>query len=211
MARLVIALLLIVFVSSCKSTSHSPAKAPHDSPYSGIGDGPYLVGTLKGLRPTISAFNRFLNSNHASGYDFVAIYKLPGGMDLHAFQQVPSQEVAIFKWSGRPAKESPPKVDYMNFILGQRGEKAAKKLDNTELLNFNFRDADIKDVLDMIARVSGKNIIVSPEVKGKVNVRFSNKSWKVVLETVVKTLGYEVTYPEDGTVRVGPPKWPDAN
>src|SRR5262245_36266128 len=35
-------------------------------------------------------------------------------------------------------------------------------------LTFNFRDADVKVVIDMIARVSGANIIVSPDVKGQI-------------------------------------------
>ena len=73
-------------------------------------------------------------------------------------------------------------------------------------LTFTFRDADVRDVVDMIARASRKNIIVSPEVKGKVTAQFNNKSWSVVLEAVVKKLGYEAIFQDHSTVRVGPPK-----
>jgi type IV pilus assembly protein PilQ len=57
-------------------------------------------------------------------------------------------------------------------------------------LTFNFRDADIKVVIDMIARVSGANIIVSPDVKGSITLSINNVPWNEVLSSVVKTLGY---------------------
>jgi type II secretory pathway component GspD/PulD (secretin) len=48
-------------------------------------------------------------------------------------------------------------------------------------LTFNFRDADIKVVIDMIARVSGANIIVSPDVKGQITMSINNVPWNEVL------------------------------
>ncbi len=69
-------------------------------------------------------------------------------------------------------------------------------------LTFNFRDADIKVVIDMIARVSGANIIVAPEVKGTITLSINNVPWNEVLNAVVKTLNYTTVRESFGIIRV---------
>lgn len=69
-------------------------------------------------------------------------------------------------------------------------------------LTFNFRDADIKVVIDMIARVSGANIIVSPDVKGTITLSISNVPWTDVLNAVMKTLNYTTVKESFGIIRV---------
>jgi type IV pilus assembly protein PilQ len=69
-------------------------------------------------------------------------------------------------------------------------------------LTFNFRDADVKVVIDMIARVSGANIIVSPEVKGSITLSINNVPWNDVLEAVVMTLGFVTVKEKFGILRV---------
>jgi len=63
-------------------------------------------------------------------------------------------------------------------------------------VTFNFTGADIKAVIDAIAKVSGASIVVAPEVEGSVHLRVTNVPWRAALDTVVKTLGYVVV--EDG-------------
>jgi len=69
-------------------------------------------------------------------------------------------------------------------------------------LTFNFRDADVKVVIDMIARVSGANIIVSPEVKGSITLSINNVPWNDVLDSVVKTLGFVTVKENFGIIRI---------
>ncbi|HXX93799.1 MAG TPA: hypothetical protein VEN81_09205 [Planctomycetota bacterium] len=69
-------------------------------------------------------------------------------------------------------------------------------------LTFNFRDADVKVVIDMIARVSGANIIVSPEVKGSITLSINNVPWNEVLDAVVKTLGFGTVKENFGIIRI---------
>jgi len=69
-------------------------------------------------------------------------------------------------------------------------------------LTFNFRDADIKVVIDMIARVSGANLIVSPDVKGSITLSINNVPWNEVLEAVVKTLGFITVKESFGIIRI---------
>jgi type II secretory pathway component GspD/PulD (secretin) len=69
-------------------------------------------------------------------------------------------------------------------------------------LTFNFRDADIKVVLDMIARVSGANIIIAPQVQGSITLSINNVPWQEVLQAVVKTLGFVTVKENFGIIRV---------
>jgi type IV pilus assembly protein PilQ len=69
-------------------------------------------------------------------------------------------------------------------------------------LTFNFRDADIKVVIDMIARVSGANIIVSPDVKGVITLSINNVPWNEVLDAIVKTLNFTTVKEGFGIIRI---------
>jgi len=69
-------------------------------------------------------------------------------------------------------------------------------------LTFNFRDADIKVVIDMIARVSGANVIVSPDVKGTITLSINNVPWNEVLSAVVRTLNYTTVKEAFGIIRI---------
>jgi type IV pilus assembly protein PilQ len=69
-------------------------------------------------------------------------------------------------------------------------------------LTFNFRDADIKVVIDMIARVSGANIVVSPDVKGQITMSINNVPWNEVLSAVVRTLNFTTVKEAFGIIRI---------
>ncbi len=69
-------------------------------------------------------------------------------------------------------------------------------------LTFNFRDADIKVVIDMIARVSGANLIISPDVKGTITLSINNVPWSEVLDAVVKTLNFTTVRESFGIIRI---------
>lgn len=62
----------------------------------------------------------------------------------------------------------------------------------------NFKDADIRTVLAYIAEVSGVDIVPSPDVKGIVDLKLSNKPWKVALDIIVRNYGF--AYERDGDI-----------
>lgn len=76
------------------------------------------------------------------------------------------------------------------------------RLSRPPRLTFNFRDADIKVVIDMIARVSGANVIIAPEVKGTITLSINNVPWTNVLEAVVKTLGFTTVKESFDIIRI---------
>jgi len=77
-------------------------------------------------------------------------------------------------------------------------QKAANviKVEQPQPVTFEFVGADVKVVIDSIAKVSGASIVVAPQVEGSVHLRITNVPWRAALDTVVKTLGFVVV--EDG-------------
>lgn len=67
----------------------------------------------------------------------------------------------------------------------------------------DFKDADINNLLRIIAEVSNKNVVAGSDVSGKVTVRLVNVEWEQALDVILKinNMGYE----QDGNViRVAP-------
>ncbi|MEO2069475.1 MAG: secretin N-terminal domain-containing protein [Desulfurobacteriaceae bacterium] len=100
----------------------------------------------------------------------------------------------------------------VSFLLSEKTKrifskkvKEKKKERQNEFVSFRFENADIRAVIKAIADVVGVNVIIDPEVKGKVSIDFSKKPvyWKDALDKVLKVKGFTFVE-ENGTVRVLP-------
>ena len=69
------------------------------------------------------------------------------------------------------------------------GAKAVNKSPEKARISFDVRNADIKDVLSVLARVSGLNIITSDEVKGTLTMRLENVPWDQALDLILAQKG----------------------
>jgi type IV pilus assembly protein PilQ len=70
-------------------------------------------------------------------------------------------------------------------------------------LSMDFRDADINNLLRIIAEVSGKNVVAGSDVTGKVTVRLINVEWQQALDVILKINNLD--YEQDGNIiRVAP-------
>lgn len=67
------------------------------------------------------------------------------------------------------------------------------------------RGTDIAEVIDLIAKVGGANIIVAPEVTGSLSLRLNNVPWRDALDVACKTLGFTVIEEGRGILRVVDP------
>lgn len=83
-------------------------------------------------------------------------------------------------------------------------EGGVLKVENPPKTTFSFENTDIQKVVDTIAKISGANIVVAPEVKGTITVRLKNIPWRDALDAVVKTLGFVVVEEQRGILRVVP-------
>ncbi len=64
-----------------------------------------------------------------------------------------------------------------------------------EKISLDFKDADIKNILRLIADISGKNIIISDKAKGKITLKLEDIPWDEALDIILETnqLGKIVT------------------
>lgn len=65
-------------------------------------------------------------------------------------------------------------------------------------ITVNFKGADIKTVLAYISEVSGVDIVPSPDVKGIVDLKLTNKPWKVALDIILRNYGF--AYEREGDI-----------
>lgn len=59
-------------------------------------------------------------------------------------------------------------------------------------VSMEFADADIRIVLDLLARQVSKNIVLHERVQGNVTLNLQKVPWKKALDTIAKTAGYAV-------------------
>ncbi len=69
-------------------------------------------------------------------------------------------------------------------------ESRKKKTYQGEKISLELKDADIRDVLRIIADVSKLNIVASDDVAGLVTVRLINVPWDLALDVILKSKGY---------------------
>ncbi|MFH2000198.1 MAG: hypothetical protein ABIK28_10990 [Planctomycetota bacterium] len=83
-------------------------------------------------------------------------------------------------------------------------EKSTKifKVEKPPRVTFSFYDEDIKLVINAIAQSAGADVIIAPEVVGKVNMTVDDIPWKDALDNVIKTLGYHMVEEDRGVLRV---------
>ncbi|MBI4605421.1 MAG: hypothetical protein HY721_25940 [Planctomycetes bacterium] len=63
-------------------------------------------------------------------------------------------------------------------------------------ISMEFQDADIKIVLELLAKQSGANIVMASDVQGKVSLSLREVPWREALDTIVKTAGYVIVKEE---------------
>lgn len=82
----------------------------------------------------------------------------------------------------------------------ERDEPIAPSRHVGRKISLDFQDAEISDIIRLIAEVSTLNIVVGEEVKGKMTLKLANVPWDQALDTILKvnTLGQQ----RDGNIIV---------
>ncbi|MFQ5881723.1 MAG: type IV pilus secretin PilQ [Candidatus Methylomirabilales bacterium] len=68
-------------------------------------------------------------------------------------------------------------------------------------LSMDFKEADINNLLRIIAEVSGQNIVAGQDVRGKVTVRLVNVPWDQALDNILRINGFGFVQ-EENVIRV---------
>src|SRR5215468_6175775 len=76
--------------------------------------------------------------------------------------------------------------------------QAASPQQRPRLISLDFKDADINNILRILAEFSGLNIVTSEDVKGKVTVKLQNVPWQQALDSVVRA--GKMAYVQEGNI-----------
>jgi type IV pilus assembly protein PilQ len=69
------------------------------------------------------------------------------------------------------------------------------------LISLDFKDADVVNLLRILAAESGRNIVIGEDVKGKMSITLRNVPWDLALDTVLESKGL-VRVERDGVMRI---------
>jgi len=94
-----------------------------------------------------------------------------------------------------PAAPPPPPAP------GAPSMPSAQAPSGGKLISLDFRDADVVNLLRILAAESGRNIVAGEDVKGKVSVSLHNVTWEQALETILEARGLQ-RLDHNGIIRV---------
>src|SRR6266850_3686559 len=69
------------------------------------------------------------------------------------------------------------------------------------LISFDFKDADVVNLLRILAAESNKNIVIGDDVKGKMSIALRNVPWDLALDIILETRGLR-KIEKDGVMRI---------
>jgi len=91
--------------------------------------------------------------------------------------------------SGPPSAPAPPPMP------------SGQAPSNGKLISLDFRDADVVNLLRILAAESGRNIVAGDDVKGKVSVSLHNVTWEQALDTILEARGLQ-RLDRNGIIRI---------
>jgi type IV pilus secretin PilQ/predicted competence protein len=71
----------------------------------------------------------------------------------------------------------------------------------SRLISLEFKDADVVNLLRILAVESGSNIVVGDDVKGKMSISLRNVPWTLALQTILEARGLQ-RVDRDGVMRI---------
>ncbi|MFC1707666.1 hypothetical protein ACFL59_12765, partial [Planctomycetota bacterium] len=127
---------------------------------------------------------------------------------VHFLEEPPSaEEEKLTEEAGTPPPESvTPKVGKR--LPRWHGKTDVHVVQDPEIpdddprASMEFRDTDVRAVLDLLARQTGKTLVMDSDVSGTVTIAFSNVPWRGALQTILDSAHLEAFYGENESIRI---------
>jgi type IV pilus assembly protein PilQ len=91
-------------------------------------------------------------------------------------------------------------------ILREEAKAQVIYVEQPPLIEMNFRDTDIKEVINAIAKMGDASVVIGPGVQGTITMSIKQVPWREALDIVLKTLGYVLVEEKHGVLRVATPE-----
>ena len=105
--------------------------------------------------------------------------------------------------AGPAAQDAQPVAAARPVQLAQATPPAAAPAptNGQRLISFDFKDADVVNLLRILAAESNKNVVIGDDVKGKMSITLKNVPWDLALDTILETRGLR-KIEKDGVLRI---------
>jgi len=100
-----------------------------------------------------------------------------------------------------PAAPAPPTAEPAQAPKVPAPARAARRTNDQRLISLDFKDADVVNLLRILAAESGRNIVIGEDVKGKMSISLRNVPWELALDTILEARGLEKVE-RDGILRI---------
>jgi len=116
--------------------------------------------------------------------------------------QGPEKEPAKLTAAQMPAEKTEAAVEVKEPRTLAK-DKCKAYLEGKENINFDFQDQDIVPMFRLFADISGCNMFLHPDIKGRCTMKFIDVPWNQALDTILKTfsLGKDI---EGNIIRIAP-------
>ena len=95
-------------------------------------------------------------------------------------------------------------VEFRPLTMAEKEKKQLqKRVYAGERLSLNFQDIEVRSVLQLLADFTGKNMVVSDTVSGRITLRLKNVPWDQALDIILKTKGLSMRE-NDNVILVAP-------
>jgi type IV pilus assembly protein PilQ len=102
---------------------------------------------------------------------------------------------------GTPAPAAPAPTPVAPPPPPATGAVASRPGNGQRLISLDFKDADVVNLLRILAAESGRNIVIGEDVKGKISISLHNVPWEQALSTVLESRGL-VKVEKDNVLRI---------
>ncbi len=116
--------------------------------------------------------------------------------DVEASMQTGNTEISV-SGDKHQATDTLTRIELAGTQPPQRLDEGAIT-NNQEKISLKYKDGDLRNILRLIARVSGINLVAGPDVQGKVTLELDDVTWEQALTLVLNVNGY--TYIRDGNI-----------
>ncbi len=110
----------------------------------------------------------------------------------------------LLVWILAPAAFAANAVEQQMFVSDPVSSRDQKPVQDrqmnltSDLISVSFTNADIQNVLKVLALKGGVNVVAGPDVAGVVTIQLNDVTWKNAFETIVRNYGF--SYEQDGNI-----------
>jgi type IV pilus assembly protein PilQ len=95
-----------------------------------------------------------------------------------------------------PGAPTPPTVAPASTV-----PPTASPVTREQLISLEFKDAEVVNLLRILAAESGRNMVIGDDVKGRMSISLRNVPWTLALQTILEARGLE-RIDRDGVIRI---------